>query len=274
MNTRVVSLLLFISGLCALLFQMAWLREFRLIFGASTPASAAVVAIFMGGLGVGNLVLGKRADTVANPLRLYGQLELAISILGGLSPLLVQFVRATYLAMGGQETLGVIGATVVRLALSAIVIGPATFVMGGTLSAAARAVTRADDDSRGNAGRLYGLNTLGAVAGTLLGTFVLLEWIGNRQTLWLAATLNLANSTAAWWQSARWQGPAESTNAPAQEFLASPAATRQKKGKKQRDDVPSTASVKDSQAHEPTASHVMVYAAAAIVGLVFFLMEL
>ena len=59
-STRKVALLLFGSGMCALIYQMAWLREFRLIFGASTAASAAVLAIFMGGLGLGSLWLGAR----------------------------------------------------------------------------------------------------------------------------------------------------------------------------------------------------------------------
>ena len=70
---------LFVSGLCALIFQTAWLREFRLIFGASTPASAAVLAIFMGGLGLGNAVLGRRVDRAASPLKLYALFELGIS---------------------------------------------------------------------------------------------------------------------------------------------------------------------------------------------------
>ena len=38
--------LLFVSGFCALVYQVAWQREFRLIFGASTAASACVVAVF------------------------------------------------------------------------------------------------------------------------------------------------------------------------------------------------------------------------------------
>ena len=63
-----VSLLLFGSGACALIYQTVWLRQFRLIFGASTAASAAVLAIFMGGLGFGGIYIGKRVDRVANPL--------------------------------------------------------------------------------------------------------------------------------------------------------------------------------------------------------------
>ena len=70
-RTSVVALLLFGSGTCALIYQVAWLREMRLIFGASTAASAAVLAVFMGGLGLGGVVLGRRADTHPMPLLFY-----------------------------------------------------------------------------------------------------------------------------------------------------------------------------------------------------------
>ena len=71
--------MLFGSGFCSLVYQVGWLRELRLVFGASTAASAAVLAIFIGGLGVGSLVLGRRADAAKNPLMFYGNLELAIA---------------------------------------------------------------------------------------------------------------------------------------------------------------------------------------------------
>ena len=67
-RTWLVAALLFGSGFCALVYQVGWLREFRLIFGASTAASAAVLAIFIGGLGVGGLLLGPRADRHPRPL--------------------------------------------------------------------------------------------------------------------------------------------------------------------------------------------------------------
>ncbi|MGZ5429940.1 MAG: hypothetical protein ACXWEX_00900, partial [Thermoanaerobaculia bacterium] len=77
--------LLFCSGLTALIYQTIWSRQFRLIFGASTYATAAVLAIFMGGLGVGSLLLGKRADGKARPLEFYGNLELLIAATAALS---------------------------------------------------------------------------------------------------------------------------------------------------------------------------------------------
>jgi len=72
-----------------------------------------------------------------------------------------------------------------------------TFLMGGTLPAAVRAVTRAADSGRRSVGLLYALNTLGAVVGAMVTTFVLLELVGIRQTLWLACLLNLLIALAA-----------------------------------------------------------------------------
>src|SRR3954462_13989246 len=96
-GTGAVAALLFGSGFCALVYQVAWLREFRLIFGASTAASAAVLAIFIGGLGAGGLLLGPRADRHPRPLLFYATLETVVAISAALSPFLLMIARAVYL---------------------------------------------------------------------------------------------------------------------------------------------------------------------------------
>jgi spermidine synthase len=184
--------LLFLSGLCALVYQTVWMRELRLVFGASTLAGAAVLAIFMGGLGLGAAILGRKSDEHGRPLALYGFLECGIAATAALTPLLIDAARALYIAAGGSLTLGSTGATLLRLVLTALVLAVPTFLMGGTLSAAVRAVARGDDPSRGSVGALYAANTCGAVTGVMVAGFVLIERVGNRQTLWLAAAVNLA----------------------------------------------------------------------------------
>src|SRR5882672_4908005 len=114
--------LLFGSGACALVYQVAWFREFRLIFGASTTATGAVLALFAGGLGVGGLVLGPRADRHPNPTRLYARLELGIAASAAVTPLLLWLVRWMYIAVGGTPTLGLIVGTLARLLLTALVL--------------------------------------------------------------------------------------------------------------------------------------------------------
>lgn len=244
MNRRAwqVASLLFCSGFCALVYQTVWLREFRLVFGASTYATAAVLAIFMGGLGAGSAILGKRADTNERPLALYGTLELLISIAAALSPLLIPVAAKIYFASGGSPALGIFGATLLRLALSVIILGPATVLMGGTLPAAARAVETSADAGRRAVSLLYGINTLGAVAGTMLSTFLLIESFGNRMTLFLAVLVNVIVAIVA-----RSMG---------------------------RDQVVSASAVESDDAAEPEVARGYVYAASAIVGFAFLLMEL
>ncbi len=186
-----VAVLLFGSGFCALVYQTAWLRMLRDVFGASTAASAAVLAIFMGGLGFGGLLLGPLADRRRSPLGFYALLEMGVAVAAGLSPWLVAVVQKAYIGLGGSASLGLPGGTVVRLLLAALVLGVPTFLMGGTLPAASRAVERSADEGRRVVGLLYALNTLGAVAGTLLTTFWALEALGVRKTVWIAALLNL-----------------------------------------------------------------------------------
>ncbi|RMH18789.1 MAG: spermidine synthase, partial [Acidobacteria bacterium] len=192
-----VALLVFGSGFCALVYQVAWLRLLRLVFGASTVSSAAVLAIFMGGLGLGSLILGRRADRHPRPLAFYANLELGIALAAAASPLLILLIRSIYVALGGTAGLGLTLGTGLRLLLAALVLGLPTYLMGGTLPAVARAVERRRDRGRRLVALLYGANTLGAVTGALASTFVALELLGIRTSIWAAAVLNLAVAGAA-----------------------------------------------------------------------------
>ncbi len=182
--------LLFLSGMCSLIYETVWLRELRLVLGASTMASAAVVACFVGGLGAGGLLLGKRADRHPSPLTFYGNLEATIAVSAAITPGLLTLVRVLYVATGGSGVLGVAGGSAVRVLLSALVFAVPTLAMGGTLPAVARAVEEEGDRGRRLVALLYGVNTLGAVVGCALSTFLLFEVFGTRLTLWLACLVN------------------------------------------------------------------------------------
>ncbi len=242
---RIAALLLG-SGACALVYQVVWQREFRLVFGASTAASAAVLAIFVAGLGAGSLLLGPRADRARSPLRLYAGLEALIALSAAASPSLLDLARWAYLALGGTPQLGEAGGTLARLGAASLVLLVPTFLMGGTLPAAARAATPPEDAHRGDTALLYGLNTLGAVLGSALATFALLEALGTRATLWAACVVNAGVAAAAWLLAGGSREP-EVGAAP------HPAA---------------------DQPEPAPAPRAFVLCAAAVVGAVFFLMEI
>ncbi|MCM2314965.1 MAG: fused MFS/spermidine synthase [Thermoanaerobaculia bacterium] len=186
-----VALLLLGSGLCSLVYQTVWLREMRGVFGSSTSATAAVIGIFMGGLGLGGFLLGRVADRSRNPLRLYSNLEIGVAISALATIPLGRLVELLYFSSGGSPALGLFGATLLRLLLAVLLLGVPTVLMGGTLPAVARAVVGQGDLKRRAIALLYGMNTLGAVAGTIASTFFSLERFGNQKTLVMAALLNL-----------------------------------------------------------------------------------
>src|SRR5258706_473496 len=153
--------LVFGSGFCALVYQMAWQREFRLIFGPSTAASAAVIAVFMGGLGLGGWMLGPRADRHGNPLRFYAVLEGLVGLTAFTTPWLLQVSRQAYLALGGTVGLGDLGGTALRLLLASLVLLPPTFFAGGKLRAGGRALAAQGDRWRTPSARAFGVGTAG-----------------------------------------------------------------------------------------------------------------
>jgi hypothetical protein len=134
---------------------------------------------------------------MARPLAFYARLELLIALSAAVSPLLILAARHLYIALGGTAAMGMTSGTIVRLILVALILGVPTFLMGGTLPAAARAVVAPNDTARRALGILYGCNTIGAVAGALAGTFYLFENFGNRFTLWWAAGLNVVIALSA-----------------------------------------------------------------------------
>jgi spermidine synthase len=251
-----VALLLLASGGCGLVYQVVWLRALRLVFGTTTAAAATTLAIFMGGLGVGGLVLGRRADRVARPLRLYAQLELGVAIAALASLLLIALARYLYIAIGGVSTLGPLAATGLRIGLCALVLGPATFLMGGTLPAVVRALEHAADRSRRTVGLLYGVNTCGAVLGTAWATFVSLERWGSSGTLLYAGGLNLLVAACAFALARR-----------GVEGRRAPSGNR-------RPSKPPPSLLPGKEAEPPAAPVWLILGAAAAVGAAFLLMEL
>jgi len=230
----------------------------------------------MGGLGLGSLILGGRADRQERPLEFYAKLEMVIAGSAALTPLLLWAVRKAYIATGGSPVLGPWGATAVRLLLAALVLLVPTFLMGGTLPAAARSVERDDDLGRRGLALLYGLNTLGAVTGTLLATFLLLELFGTRKTLWLACLTNALVAMVALSMSRRAAGITSGTGAPGGfDIVPDPDPERIPATKRSVSTADRRSpDVAAPDLAEPPVPAAFVLGASAVVGFAFLLMEL
>src|SRR5712691_7800551 len=195
---RAYSLLFLLSGATGLVYELLWVRLLYQAFGSTMQSVTTVVAAYMGGLGLGAWLLGRRADRHPRPAALYGWLELTIGGFALVSPLLLALVHRAYVAAAGAWQLSGGASVALRFALAALVLLVPTTLMGATLPVLTRAFMGADrGELPASLGRLYGLNTLGAVLGTALAGFFLIEYVGVRASLWATAAVNVGLGAAA-----------------------------------------------------------------------------
>ena len=216
------------SGAAGLIYQVVWSRELVLVFGNTTQAVATIVTAFMAGLGFGSLAGGRLADTSLRPLRLYGLVELAVAAMAALLPFaftgLAELYRGVWPSL--VERPGQLAG--VRFGLAVAAVAPATFLMGMTLPLLTRYLVRTLDETGARLGELYAANTIGAMVGTLLGGFVLIELVGLHLTSYLAVALNLAAGLGALLLSRRWEsGPEAGATAARRERPARPKVPRE-----------------------------------------------
>ena len=215
-SLRGVVLALFVaSGAAGLIYQVVWSRELVLVFGNTTQAVATIVTAFMAGLGFGSLAGGRLADTSARPLRLYGLIELAVAAMAALLPFAFSSLAELYRGVWPSlvERPGQLAGVRFGLALAAV--APATFLMGMTLPLLTRYLVRTLDEAGARLGELYAANTVGAMAGTLLAGFVLIELFGLRLTSYIAVALNLVAGIGALLLSRRWEPGPDAAGGPA-----------------------------------------------------------
>ena len=180
-----------LSGACALIYQLAWVRTFTLEFGSTTLAVATVVATFMGGLAAGALWGGKLGIRAAVPLRTYGWLELGLSAYVLASPWTFPAILSLLgtAVTGAHESFTLL--TGVRFLAAVLLILPPTILMGATLPVLTSWLHRQSGAGTYRATTLYSWNTLGAMSGVMAGGFWLMPGFGLQSTLWIAGSVNL-----------------------------------------------------------------------------------
>jgi len=184
------SVCFFISGIAGLVYQVAWAKALGLIFGHTVYAVTTVLAVFMGGLATGSAWFGRLGERETDPVLLYARIEFFIAITGGLSFAGLGGVRWLYvLSYHTVQTWGLFLILIRLLGAASVLLIP-TFLMGGTLPVLIAASKHPTELGRYTS-QLYWINTLGAVAGTLISGFVLLPRLGFRLTITTAVVLNL-----------------------------------------------------------------------------------
>ena len=194
----VIFTLFFLSGMTSLIYEVIWVRQFGLVFGVTTYAVSTVLAAFFAGLALGSFVAGRIIDrTRIHPLVVYGAIEGAIGVYALLLPLLLNLVEASYPTVYSQVGESFTLFTLFRFLISFVVLAVPTTLMGATLPVLSKLMVDREDVLGLSVGRLYAVNTFGAVVGTFCAGFLLIPTVGIATTTLMAALGNFLLLVAA-----------------------------------------------------------------------------
>src|SRR5918912_2753712 len=186
-----ILLCFFASGMSGLVYQVVWVRELVLVFGATTFAVSTVLTAFMGGLALGSFYFGRRSESINRPLRLYGWLEIGIGVYGLAVPFIFAALPVVYHPIWRWLQLSFFTLSLVRFLFAALVLILPTALMGATLPVLASYYARDAHRIGLRVGSLYALNTFGAVIGAAVTGFALIPLLGMHATTATAAAINI-----------------------------------------------------------------------------------
>lgn len=171
------------SGFASLALQVVWTRLLVQILGPTTYAFSTVVAIFIVGLAGGAAIGSRLAARTRQPALGLATCMLASIGLSIAAAFLVDWALLTMaeiVARPGYQFDAVLfrGTLVVTGLLL-----PMTVAFGAAFPFAVAVASGRDETVTENLGRIYAVNTMGAIAGALLTGFVLIPRIGLHATI-------------------------------------------------------------------------------------------
>lgn len=177
LRLRVALPLFFLVGAGALIIETTWMRWLRALMGATAPAvSAALVALTLGQF-IGALLGARLAGRAANPLRVFGGLQLLAVVFAlvvepglGVATMLVD-------AVGDSSALGL---SLARLCASVAVTLPASAAIGAAFPLLVATTSDRTDELGPRGTALYAADLTGAALGAGLTAFWLPALLGVR----------------------------------------------------------------------------------------------
>jgi len=165
-----------------------------LVLGSSTHSFELMLSAFIFGLAFGGLYVRKRIERIADPERYLGGIMLAMGALAALTlpacNLMYDFM-AWSLATFTRTPGGYVAFNAVSQSIAMLIMFPATFCAGMTLPVLTHALMRRGTGEKA-IGKIYSVNTLGAIGGVLLAVHVLMPLIGVKGVILTGAGIHIA----------------------------------------------------------------------------------
>jgi len=166
-----------LSGTTALSAEVIWTRLLSLHFGATVYTFALILAVFLIGLGIGSTAGAAIGRSSPSPRRALGWCQLFVC--GAMAWAAYQLTESLpYWPINPSLATTPWFTMQLDFVRCMWVVLPGALLWGASFPLALAAVATTEQDAARLAGGVYAANTVGAIAGSMITSFVLIPWIG------------------------------------------------------------------------------------------------
>jgi len=194
------------TALASFAYEIGWIRMLSLVLGSATHSFELMLSAFILGIALGAAAVRQAADRTGDPLRLLGliQVGMGLTALLSLPVYLGSFdVSATLIQSLTGKPGGYTLFNLARYGLCLAIMLPSTVLAGATFPVIAGTLIRAGSGERA-IGQVYGVNTIGAVAGAGLAGLLGLPFFGLKGLIMVGALIDVLLGLWLLERSVRW----------------------------------------------------------------------
>jgi spermidine synthase len=181
---RVVLFAIGVSGFTGLAYEVLWARALPRYIINSTYAFTTMLATFLAGIAFGSAVHAVLLRRRRRPLFVFAALEAGVAVGFAVSALLFAHLPELSTALRGAEFVGSFRASIFTIFVSsALILFAPAVCLGATVPLATEICARNLARLGGTVGRVYAVNTVGAIAGSVATGFFLIPTLGMQHTL-------------------------------------------------------------------------------------------
>lgn len=182
-----------LTGTASFVYEIVWIRMLSLVLGSSTHSFELMLSAFILGLALGGLYIRNSIDHLKNPLQTLMLIQIIMAVLAASTTLLYNhcFELMSFFYAGlKQNDAGYILFNISSHLIVLLVMLPTTFCAGMTLPLVTNILLN-HTKNESPVGKVYALNTVGAIIGVLLTIHLLLPILGLKIALMTGAIIDV-----------------------------------------------------------------------------------
>lgn len=172
------------TGFCSIAAEVVWNKYLGIFLGSNVFGLSLILALFLGGIAIGSLVLSFFIEKIRHKERLFLWLLFACALSIFLTTHLLNW--APVAANVTSYFFPRFDLFLIKSVIAAFVLFPPGAVLGALLPLGIRLCIEKVSESSAVTGRIYAINTIGSILGSCLAGLILIPWVGSTGTILLS----------------------------------------------------------------------------------------